>query len=48
MLKKIKYYNTFTGNIYNGEWSNDKKNGRGVYDYKTTGEKYDGEVILNI
>jgi len=31
------------GNKYEGEWANDKKNGRGCYTYFASGEKYDGQ-----
>ena len=31
------------GNIFEGIWKNDKKEGYGVYSYLTTGEKYEGD-----
>lgn len=31
------------GNTYAGEWRDDKKEGKGVYNYNSTGEKYEGE-----
>jgi len=36
-------YYYVNGNFYQGEWRDDKKDGRGVYSYNTTGEKYEGE-----
>lgn len=35
------YYSN--GNKYDGQWMNDRKEGRGVYTYLLTGEKYNGE-----
>ena len=37
--KKICYYGN--GDVYNGEWKNSKKNGKGIIVYKS-GNKYDG------
>ena len=33
------------GNRYEGDWANDKKNGKGSYTYFTTGEKYEGQWV---
>jgi len=30
------------GNKYEGQWSLDRKHGRGLYYYNTKGERYDG------
>ena len=40
------YY--LNGNKYKGEWKENKKNGRGIYKYRTTGEIYNGEWKVNI
>lgn len=39
---KFRYY-YLNGNTFEGEWREDRKEGRGVYTYTTTGEKYEGE-----
>lgn len=31
------------GNLYTGEWKEDKKHGLGTYKYFSTGEEYEGE-----
>lgn len=36
-------YYYVNGNFYQGEWRDDKKDGRGIYQYNITGEKYEGE-----
>ena len=36
------------GNQYKGEWINDKKNGKGTYKSKKTGEFYNGEWIVRL
>jgi hypothetical protein len=38
-------YYYLNGNIYEGDWKNDKKEGFGIFIYKTTNEKYVGEWI---
>ena len=38
-------YYYITGNKYDGDWIDDKKNGKGTYYYKITGEKYTGEWL---
>lgn len=32
-----------SGNVYDGEWLNDKKNGNGVMNWFTENQKYEGE-----
>jgi hypothetical protein len=40
-------YNYANGNRYEGEFKNDKPNGRGVFRYSATGNVYEGEFIDN-
>lgn len=41
-------YYYVNGNKYEGEWTNDRKNGHGIYSYFSTGEKYDGNWVCVI
>lgn len=36
-----------SGNFYEGNWENNKRNGQGVMNWVTTNEKYTGEWIDN-
>ena len=36
-----------TGDVYMGQYLNDKRNGKGRYDWKSTGNTYDGEWVLD-
>jgi hypothetical protein len=40
-------YHYLNGNIYEGQWSRDKKHGKGTYTYYLTNEKYEGEFYEN-
>lgn len=40
-------YHYLNGNIYEGQWSRDKKHGKGTYTYYLTNEKYQGEFYEN-
>lgn len=41
---KGKYF-YINGNVFDGDWINDKKNGDGTYTYFSTGEKYVGKWV---